>query len=432
MGEHSLSRRTFLSAAAVAGVGAPLLSACGGGSGGDKSGSKKTTVEWWNIATTEPQKSMWPARAREYEAQHPNVTIKVTAVENEAFKAKMTALTQSGKVPHIFHTWGGGVLQQQVEAGLVKDITKAVESWPEPLVPIALEPYKFNGRIYAVPFDIGMVGFWYNKALFRKAGITTPPATWSEYLDDIKKLKNAGITPIALAGKDKWPGHYYWAYLALRIGGLNAYKQAAQTKDFTAPPFVEAGRRLKELVDLAPFQQGFQGAGFDSPGGEAATMGSGKAAMELMGQWAPTVEKAASGKGLGDDLGFFPFPTVEGGAGTATEVFGGGGGYALGKDAPDAALDFLKYFIRSDNDRKAVKVDAVMPVVKGAEDAIVDPNLKLVAKTLDGATGFQLYLDQYFPPAVGQEVNDSVAALIAGKRTPEQVAQAITKTAKTQ
>ena len=48
----------------------------------------------------------------------------------------------------------------------------------------------------------------------------------------------------------------------------------------------------------------------------------------------------------------------------------------------------------------------------------------MVADSLANATGFQLYLDQAYPPAVGQEVNDSVAELIAGAKTPEQVAAA--------
>ncbi len=62
-------------------------------------------------------------------------------------------------------------------------------------------------------------------------------------------------------------------------------------------------------------------------------MGNGLAAMELMGQWGPSVQKDA-GADLGADLGFFPFPTVDGGAGRATEVFGGGGGFALRRAPP--------------------------------------------------------------------------------------------------
>ena len=161
-------------------------------------------------------------------------------------------------------------------------------------------------------------------------------------------------------------------------------------------------------------------------------MGSGKAAMELMGQWAPTVQEDASGKKLGDDLGFFPFPTVEGGQGAVTDVFGGGNGFAVSKDAPKEALDFLAFLMNEKNEREMVTSGAFMPVVKGAESALDDPNRKMVAEALNNAGGFQLYLDQAFPPAVGQEVNDSVASLIAGKKSAQQVTESVTKAAQTQ
>jgi raffinose/stachyose/melibiose transport system substrate-binding protein len=324
------------------------------------------------------------------------------------------------------------VLQQQIEAGLAKDITADIAPWADTLTPASVQPYQFEDKTYAVPFDIGMVGFWYNKALFTKAGVSEPPTTWTAFLDTVKKLKAAGVTPIALAGKDKWPGHYYWAYLAMRVAGLPALKQAGADADFTGPGFVQAGERLKELVDLDPFQKGFLGAAYGAPDGQAALMGTGKAAMELMGQWAPTVQRDASGTpdGIGEDLAFFPFPSVEGGQGDATDAFGGGGGFAVGKDAPPEAVDFLKFISNADNQRKVVAAGAFLPVNKEAESAIKDAKLLSVSEALGKAAGFQLYLDQAYPPAVGQQVNDSVAELIAGTQGPKEVVDAITETAK--
>lgn len=274
-----------------------------------------------------------------------------------------------------------------------------------------------------------MIGFWYNKALFKQAGVSGPPTTWSGFLDAVRKLKAAGITPLALAGKEKWPGMYYWAYLAMRTAGVDALKKAGDDKDFTGDGFVQAGQHLQDLVDLQPFQKGFLGAAYSSPTGQAAAVGNGKAAMELMGQWAPVVE-ADAGKGLGANLGFFPFPAVDGGKGVITEVFGGGGGHALRKDAPQAAVDFLKFFASAATDTELVKKTGVLPVVPAAESALTDPNIKAVQAQLKGATGFQLYLDQAYAPALGQEVNDSVAALIAGSKSPQQVSESITKVAK--
>ncbi|GII24492.1 extracellular solute-binding protein [Planosporangium mesophilum] len=422
-----VSRRSLLGLAGAS-ASALALGACGdGGSGKDG----KTTVNWWHISNTDPMLSVWAALAKDFEAKHPDVTIKITPLENEAFKSKLTTVTQGGSPPDLFSTWGGGVLKQQVDAGLVKDLTADFTSLADTFTPLSTQPYRLDNKVYGVPFDLGMVGFWYNKELFGRAGIASPPDTWTGLLDAVRKLKAAGITPIALAGGDKWPGHYYWAYLAMRIGGLDVLKQAGADAKFDKPEFVAAGTKLKELVDLAPFQKGFLAATYGSPDGQAATMGNGAAAMELMGQWAPSVQNDTSTnkKGIGDKLGFFPFPAVEGGKGAVTEAFGGGNGFAVGRNAPPATIEFLKFLVQVDNQRKAAATGAVVPVVKGAEDAIKDPNIAAVQKTLAAATGFQLFLDQAYPPAVGQQVNDSVAELIAGKASPQQVVRAVTDAA---
>ncbi|HEX5201477.1 extracellular solute-binding protein [Paractinoplanes rhizophilus] len=425
-----LSRRSLLGLTAATAAGA-VLGGCGDDDSGGKSGSTKK-IRWWHIANTDPMLSAWAQMARQFEATHPGVKFEITPLENEAFKTKLTTVIQAGDPPDIFHTWGGGVLFQQADAGMVKDITADVGGWRDTLIPTALNAYTKDGKTYASAVDTGMVGFWYNKELFQRAGVSAPPATWAEYLDAVRKLKAAKITPIALAGKEKWPGHYYWAYLAMRVAGLDALQQAAVDKNFNTPDFIAAGDRLAELVALQPFQAGFLAAGYSSADGQAATVGNGKAAMELMGQWAPVVERdnSAGKKGLGAKLGFFPFPAVDGGKGKITDAFGGGGGFAVGKDAPPEAVEFLKFIAQPENARIEAKTAGVLPVVTAAQDAVTDPNLKLVGETMVNSTGFQLYLDQAYAPAVGQQVNDSVAELLAGKASPQKVVQDITTAAK--
>ncbi len=197
-----------------------------------------------------------------------------------------------------------------------------------------------------------MVGWWYNKDLFAKAGIQAPPTTWTEFLDEVKKLKAAGITPIALGEKDSWTGMHIWSYLATRIGGKAAFEAALnRTGSFADPAFVQAFEKLQELIALEPFQDGFLGATHDEM---QATFGNGKAAMELSGQWAPSVESAnARTRRALRNLGMFGFPAVEGGAGAATDVIGGGNGFAIGKNASPEAIDFAKYILdrsRTDGD----------------------------------------------------------------------------------
>ncbi|WP_030490622.1 extracellular solute-binding protein [Micromonospora chokoriensis] len=426
-----VSRRTLLGLAG-AGAGAYLLSACSG-DGESSDPTAPQTINWWHIQNTEPMLPVWAAMANEYKTAHSNVTITIQPLENEAFKAKLTTATQAGDPPDLFQSWGGGVLKQQVDAGLVKDLTDDLKDLVAGILPAAMQPYTIDGKIYGIPFDIGMVGFWYNKDLFTRAGITETPSTWAALLDAVRKLKTAGITPVALAGKDKWPAHFYWSYLAMRIGGVGALQKAVDDKNFDTPDLVAAGERLKELVDLQPFQKGFLGAEYGSPDGQAATMGNGGAAMELMGQWAPAVQgsSSTSKKGIGDKLGFFPFPAVDGGKGSVTEVFGGGNGFAVGKDAPAATIEFLKFLLTAENQKRSAQTGAVLPTVKDATSAIPDANGKAVAETLAKNTGFQLYLDQAYAPALGQQINDSVAEIIAGKKQPAAILKDITQVAKT-
>jgi raffinose/stachyose/melibiose transport system substrate-binding protein len=395
----------------------------------------KVEISWWHIQNNDPGKALWQALADEYMAAHPNVTVKLTVLENEAFKTKLTTELQAQTPPDLFQSWGGGGLVEQQQAGLVKDITADVASWKDTINPGALGMYQVDGKQYGIPFDLGMVGFWYNKEQFTKAGISAAPATWDELLADVSKLKAAGLTPIALAGKDKWPGMFYWAYLAIRAGGKDAMDNAIKTGDWSGPSFVEAGNQLKKLIDLKPFQEGFLAAPWDGAGSSAASMATSKGAMQLMGQWLPGTVQANSPdkQGLGDKLGWFPFPALTGGAGAATDGFGGGNGFAVGKDAPPEAVDFLKFLVSLDAaNRWGALNSGILPTTVGSEASVTDPYLKSVLEARAKAQFVQLYLDQATTPALGGSINDAIATLYAGTGTPETVAKAISDAAKTQ
>jgi raffinose/stachyose/melibiose transport system substrate-binding protein len=389
----------------------------------------QVTITWWHISTAEEHKALWQKFADEYMAEHPNVNIEITVLENEAFKTKLTTVMQSGEPPDIFQSWGGGVMNEYANAGLLKDITADLDAdggaWRNTFAPGALGVYAYKDQNYGVPWDMGMIGFWYNKDLFAQAGIDAPPTTWTEFVEDVQKLKAAGITPIALGEGDKWPGMHMWAYLVTRLGGKANFEGALlRTGSFTDEPFVQAGVMLQDLVALEPFQDGFLGATY---GDEATAMGNGKAAMELMGQWAPAVEKDNSEdkQGIGDALGWFPFPAVEGGAGDPNDAVGGGNGFAIGKNASPEAVDFVKYLTRAESQVQLAEIGVIIPVVKGGEAGLTDPLMITLQEQLAKAQYFQLYYDQALPPAMGSVINDSTQGLFAGTLTPEQAAQAI-------
>ncbi len=391
------------------------------------SGGQPVTVDWWHITTGDPGKADFQAAADAYSAAHPNVTIKITVLENEAFKTKLST-TAGADYPDLFQSWGGGIMADQAEAGLLKDITTDIADWKDTVNPGAMSIYAYNGKQYGVPWDMGMIGFWYNKALFEQAGITAPPATWDEYLAAIQKLKDAGIQPLAIAGKDKWPSMHLWTYLLLRTGGGEALSQMIQSGDWNTDVCTKAGDEVIKLNALNPYQDGYRSADYNA---EAAAVGNGKAAMELMGQWAPSVQmdQSADKKGLGDKLGWFAFPTIAGGAGAATDGVGGGNGIAVGVNAPPEAIDFLKFFSSVENGNKLNSDNVGLSTVVGTEGTVKDPNLQAVLAGRGNATFMQLYLDQATSGALSQAFNDATIALFLGQSSPQDVCQALTDAA---
>ena len=385
-------------------------------------------VSFWHIGTAASDKAYYQSVVDAYMKAHPDVTIEVTVLENEAFKSKLSTLMQSGSPPDIFHSWGGGVLAEYAKAGLLRDITKQVKgtAWGNSMAGGVWQVYQYGGKQYGAPFDMGAITFWYNKDLLAKVGYKSFPTKWDDFLSLVKKLKAAGIVPIALGGGDKWPAMHMWSYLAARIAGKPAFDNLFSGKGagFNDPAFVKAGQMLLDLANLKPFQEGFLGATYPD---EAALVGNGLAAMELMGQWAPNVERdsSTSKMGLEAALGTAPFPSVTGGTGKVTDVIGGGNGMAIGKNAPDAAVDFLKFLTSKENNAAYSVAAGIIPTVKGAEYGIKDPNAKLVKAVVDKAEFFQLYLDQFFPPAVGSAINDNVQTILAGTATPAQACAAM-------
>ncbi len=394
------------------------------------SAQDQVTINWWHISTEASQAAYWQSLADAYMAEHPNVNIEITILENAAFKERLVTVMQANDPPDLFQSWGGAVLWTYADNGLVRNIAPELEGeWQESFATqAALNLFGQNGEYYGVPYTWGAVGLFYNKALFEQAGLDpdNPPATWEEFLAAVQTLKDAGITPIALGEGEKWPGHFWWVYLALRLGGEEAFLRAYNREGaFTDEPFVQAGEYLQQLIDMEPFNEGF--LGMTHPESEGV-FGNGEAAMILMGHWVPDAQAqySESGEGIGDEnLGFFNFPAIPEGAGNPGDVLGGGDGFAVGANAPDEAVDFLRFLTSVENQRAGAEI-FIVPVVNGLEDIFEDnPVMQSILETRNNAPYFQLYYDQFLPPAVGGAVNDAVETLFAGIATPEEVAQAI-------
>jgi raffinose/stachyose/melibiose transport system substrate-binding protein len=392
-----------------------------------------THITVLHVSENPAQKAIWDKIASDYNAAHPGVKVEFKYLENEAFKAKLPTMLQSADSrPELFYSWGGGVMQAQNRAGFLKDITADVAPLEGTLSPTANDAFKVDGKAVGVPFEVGEVAFYYNKKLFEKAGVKAEDIkTWDDFLGAVKKLKAAGITPLVVGAGEKWPMHFYYSYLVMRIGGEHALADAKAGKDggFKNATFVEAGKRLRELGALEPFQPGYLATKHAESSG---MFGDGKAAMDLMGQWLLGMQapNSTSGKGLAaEDIGILSFPIVSGGKGKATDTLGGVNGWLVSKSAPPEAVDFLKFFSQAKYANEAAANAAYIPVVKGSEAAFTDPLFKRLAGDLATTTYHQNYFDQDLGPAVGRVINDVSVAVAAGEMTPEAAAAAIQEAA---
>lgn len=387
-----------------------------------------TVIKIVHEETNPTEVPLWKRIAADYEKLHPDVTVTYQYLENEAYKAKLPTMLQSSDRPDIIWSWGGGVMRAQIEAGYLRPLGAAAQAVVAKMIPADAAAYKVDGKYYGLPILHSEVCFFYNKALFAKAGVDAGQIkTWADFLTAVKKIKAAGITPITVGAGEKWPMHFYWAYLAMREGGADVIAKAQAGKDggFTAPAFVEAGQRLQELAALNPFQAGYVGTLALQSAGQ---FGDGRAAMQLMGNWllATQAGNAANGKGQPDsNIGIFGFPVIVGAPGKATDELGGVNGWLLTKSAPAAADDFLAFFFQPKYQQQAAAEGDYIPALAGTSTFIKDPIIRQIATSLEHATALQIFFDQALGPSVGRVVNDISVAIAAAQMTPKAGAQAV-------
>ena len=153
---------------------------------------------------------------------------------------------------------------------MLKDITADLDAdggaWRNTFAPGALGVYCLPGQELrrAVGHGHGRLVVQQGSRSPRPAS-QAPPATWTEFLDDVKKLKAAGITPIALGRGRQVARHAHLVGISpRRIGGQAAFEAALNRKGaFADPPFVEAGEKLQELIAPQAVPDGFLGATYD-------------------------------------------------------------------------------------------------------------------------------------------------------------------------
>ena len=239
--------------------------------------------------------------------------------------------------------------------------------------------------------------------------------------DAVGKLRDAGITPIAVGAGDKWPAAHWWYQFALHSCSPETLQAAAADFDFSDECFVDAGEQLEDFIGINPFQDGFLGTPAQTGAGSSAGLvANGQAAMELMGHWnAGVIGGLTADQKVPEFLGWFPFPAIDGSAGDPSAALGGGDGFGCSAEAPPECAELLAYIMSEDVQKQVRRERLRHPDgARRAGSSLEDPNLKLVADGLAAASFVQLWLDTEYGTTVGNAMNEGIVNLFGGAARP--------------
>jgi raffinose/stachyose/melibiose transport system substrate-binding protein len=144
-----------------------------------------------------------------YSKLHPDVTIKLIPYNNNYYTDISTALA-GGTIADVVIPTAMQQIWTDASKGYWQDLTPYY-SKPDPylpnheslisaLLPSAAQALRFyDGKYYVLATTSVDAAFFYNKTIFAKAGIKSPPATWDQLISDFKAIKAAGYVPFEAA-----------------------------------------------------------------------------------------------------------------------------------------------------------------------------------------------------------------------------------------
>lgn len=229
-----------------------------------------------------------------------------------------------GEPPTMMQFNTGQQFDELVAEGLLRDLEDIAteENWRDNLPPVVVDATVRDGKFYAVPVNIhGQNWLWYNTQVLADAGVE-PPQTFEDIIASAEALKGAGVIPLALGGQS-WQEALTFNAVLLGVGGADLYVNVVGNNDIEAiqsDGFKEAAETFAALRDLV--DEGSPGRNWNDATSMVIT---GKAAMQIMGDWAKgefiaagltpgqeygcSVPDADNGYMIGGDV--FVFPLVE-------------------------------------------------------------------------------------------------------------------------
>ncbi|RSS35522.1 ABC transporter substrate-binding protein [Streptomyces sp. WAC08241] len=392
--------------------------ACGGG---EDSGSSPKTLTYWASnqgASLEVDKKVLQPELDQFEKET-GIKVKLEVIPWSDLLNRILTATTSGQGPDVLNignTWSASLQS-----------TGALLPWDEKnfgaiggkdrFVDSALGSTGVSGQDpAAVPLYSMAYALYYNKQLFKEAGIAKPPTTWDEVTEAGKKLGAKGKNGIGVEGSNL-SNNIHQVFVLGKQHGADFFT-ADGKPDFTSDGAVAA---VKQYVDLMAAQKIVAPGNAEYAQNQSLSdFAKNKTGMVL---W-QTPSQTFSAQGMGpDEWGVAPAPVPSGkpGQGKQTNSMVAGINLAVFKNTKnrDGALKFVKY-LTSDEEQIALnKAYGSVPPVKSAQQdaAFADPSLTVIRDTLSTSAAAlpQVPEESQFETVVGTAVKELFADAAAGR-----------------
>lgn len=350
----------------------------------------------------------------------PNVTLEVTKLPDDNYYTSLKTKLASGECPDIILTQpmyaGQNSCYALAEAGYLASLNDLdnVQGRED-----ALSSVTYDGDIVTDTSSVAILGTYYNKELFAQAGIESEPQTWDEFLEDCKKLKDAGIQPIVMGDKDQ----YVLQFGLYQLAADEIYSKNpdfdTQLRDGDAS-FTDEGTWDKVLeMYKTLYDEGYIDASKSLGYGASQAIQDfidGKAAMTFDGSFNATA-LLAEGAGGDFERGYFPIPGTDG-VYTATCL---GAGYSIYSKSEhvDECKELLDYWLDGESELWDAYTSTGKVIVTYGNGADATPNYDLFKPFIDllnDGKGFY-WSNQAWPAGTETEMESLFSEMVGGQGT---------------
>lgn len=211
-----------------------------------------TEIQFW---TWRPEDSNFYDKViAQFEEANPDVKVVQNAIKNTEYNTILSAALAGDGAPDVFMSRAYGGLQTFSDSGYLlaldelvpelKDFSEATRMGATSIT---------DGKIYGVPAVSQTMLCFYNKKIYEELNLQVP-ATWEQFLSNLKACKEAGYDALANGTKEGWCCEFLFGGAgASQYGGNDFYnKVVAGETTFEDPIFVSAVNDMLSLAEYMP------------------------------------------------------------------------------------------------------------------------------------------------------------------------------------